>query len=207
MKIIVFSDVHGNIESLNLLSLTNDYKTSDMKIFLGDAVIIGESPNECCEFLINQNCGWLLGNHDSYIANGLPFEERQQYSIDKIEQYNYMKKKIKNKLKKYIKSLNKFLWLELNDKKFYFTHYVWESDENVIDNPSIPTQDNIAEIFKAVKADYIFYGHEHNPSVFNSEQTKYICVGSLGVNSKGYYCVINIDNNETKIEYKTININ
>ena len=78
MKACVFTDIHANLDALNKLISTNDFKNSDVKICLGDAVVMGPFPNECCKALLDNNCIWLMGNHDSYIANGLP-EEVCQY--------------------------------------------------------------------------------------------------------------------------------
>ena len=47
MKILVFSDVHGNLNALNALIETKDFKTADKIIFLGDVVFGASRPNEC----------------------------------------------------------------------------------------------------------------------------------------------------------------
>jgi hypothetical protein len=80
-----------------------------------------------------------MGNHDSYIANGLPIEEYKFFKPDKIEHQNYMRNIIKEKFKEIIKTLPKDYSLDIGTKKLYFTHYIWETLDNVIDNPEIPT--------------------------------------------------------------------
>ena len=45
MKICVFSDIHGNYDSLRLLLDSEDFKNADIRICLGDIVVMGPYPN------------------------------------------------------------------------------------------------------------------------------------------------------------------
>lgn len=205
MKICVFTDIHGNIDALNMLMQTEDFKSADLKICLGDAVVMGSYPNECCEALLDNKCIWLMGNHDSYIANGLPEEEYKFFLPDKVAHINYMRSVIKDKYKNIMKNLPKDYMVNVENKKLYFTHYIWETWDNVVDTPEIPTIENISEIYKNIEADYIFYGHEHKFSHFKDSQKEYICVGSLGLIYPGHYTVIETEEKNIKIKHKTIN--
>ena len=63
MKILVFSDIHGNFTALE--AVLADAEPADAYWFLGDLVGYGPNPNECVErvsALPNLIC--LLGNHD-----------------------------------------------------------------------------------------------------------------------------------------------
>jgi len=205
MKICVFSDIHGNYDSLKLLVDSDDFKTADVRICLGDAVVMGPFPNECIQTILDNNCIWLMGNHDSYIANGLPKEELKNFKPDKIAHKDYMRGIIKSEFKDIMKKLPKDYLLELNNNKMYFIHYVWETWDNVIDNPDIPTLEDISNIFKNIDAKYIFYGHEHNFSHFNDSHKEYICVGSLGMKYPGHYSIVDIDElGNVKITHKKI---
>ena len=84
MKILLYSDVHGNKDVLERLYASPDYKTSDLRVFLGDAVMLGPYPNECLEMLFSSGDVFLMGNHDSYCAYGLPVEEYPYFKGDKI---------------------------------------------------------------------------------------------------------------------------
>ena len=192
MKICIFSDVHGNYDSLKLLIDSEDFKSADMRICLGDAIVMGPYPNECIKTILDNNCIWLMGNHDSYIANGLPNEELQNFKPDKIAHQNYMSNKVNEEYKKIMRDLPKEYVLELNDKRLYFTHYIWETWDNVIDNPDVPTLENISQIFEHINADYIFYGHEHTFSHFKDLKREYVCVGSLGMKYPGHYTMVDI---------------
>ena len=205
MKICIFTDIHANLDALNKLICTDDFKNSDVKICLGDTVVMGPFPNECCKALLDNNCIWLMGNHDSYIANGLPEEEYQSFKQDKIDHQNYMREVVEDKYKQIMKNLPKEYVINVGDKKLYFTHYIWETWDNVIDNSEIPTAENISSIFKDVDADYIFYGHEHHASHFKCNSKEFVCVGSLGMVYPGHYTIVDIDENNMQITHKTIN--
>lgn len=90
MKILVYSDVHGNKYALEELQETQDYKNADLRVFLDDAVAMFPYPNECLEKIWQSGDVFLLGNHDSYCAYGLPEEEYAYFKADKKEHQSYM---------------------------------------------------------------------------------------------------------------------
>ena len=83
MRILVYSDVHGNKYALEELQKTQDYENADLRVFLGDAVAMCAYPNECLEKIWQCGDVFLLGNHDSYCAYGLPEEEYAYFKADK----------------------------------------------------------------------------------------------------------------------------
>ncbi len=70
-----FSDVHGNREALE--AVIKDFERSGVtrRIFLGDAVGYGASPNECLEILGDLVEYALLGNHDIAALMDSPADE------------------------------------------------------------------------------------------------------------------------------------
>ena len=75
MKILIYSDVHGNKDALEKLINHSEYKSADMRIFLGDIVSFCPYPNECINLLKNTNDIVLKGNHDVYCAHGISENE------------------------------------------------------------------------------------------------------------------------------------
>lgn len=62
MRYAIFSDIHGNLESLErALSLTAE---GDAIVSLGDVVGYGPNPNECVAILATRSSHAVLGNHD-----------------------------------------------------------------------------------------------------------------------------------------------
>lgn len=206
MKIIVYSDVHGNQDALNLLYSTQDYKTADMRICLGDSVMLGPHPNECLDLILNSGDIVLMGNHDSYCAYGLPVEEFPFFKQDKIAHQSYMREKTREELKEKLKSLPKEYTIEVGGKTFNFSHFIWESDRLIADDLDTPAAPTIktAKMFDTIDADYIIFGHNHKPADISYNGKRFVCVGSLGMNYPGDYVVINIENNKIDIVKKKI---
>jgi len=70
MRYAIISDVHANLEALEVVLRDVKKRGIDEILFLGDAVGYGPNPNECVE-LLKKNCRILLaGNHD-WAAIGL----------------------------------------------------------------------------------------------------------------------------------------
>ena len=64
MKWAILSDVHGNLEALQV-ALADLHREGAGKIaFLGDAVGYGANPGECLLLLREQTEFWVAGNHD-----------------------------------------------------------------------------------------------------------------------------------------------
>ncbi len=65
MRLMVFSDVHANLEALRAVLRDAKKRQVNRSIFLGDLVGYGPYPNECVELMRSlKNCRCLAGNHD-----------------------------------------------------------------------------------------------------------------------------------------------
>lgn len=206
MKILIYADVHGNKYSLDALQKTQDYKSADLRVFLGDAVAMCPYPNECLKMIWESGDVFLLGNHDSYCAYGLPEEEFAYFKADKKQHQSYMRDKTLLEFREKLKTMPKDFYFECCGKRFYFTHYAWESERLVIDDPDDPNAPSIktAELFKNVDADCIIFGHNHAPAQFECDEKMFVCVGSLGMKHPGNYVVVTIEEPGLVIERKEI---
>lgn len=63
MKILVLSDIHGNLHALE--AVLKAAPPHDKILCLGDVVGYGARPNECCAILRERGATTLLGNHDA----------------------------------------------------------------------------------------------------------------------------------------------
>ena len=65
MRIVIFSDVHSNLEALEAFLEEADVKGADSLFCLGDSIGYGPNPNECLELIRGLgNATILLGNHE-----------------------------------------------------------------------------------------------------------------------------------------------
>lgn len=207
MKILVFSDVHGSLNSLIALEQTNDFATADKIIFLGDVTFGCSRPNECIELISKWNCESVLGNNDSYITTHIPAADLLEFDDNKVEQWKWMYTNILDKNKDILRKWDKSFELVVDGKKFYFTHYAWENnnyDTNVIDYPNPINFDTRKQMFDGIEADYYIFGHEHKSTYFTNGNKHYYCVGSLGLKNPGPYIIIDIADGQVKIDEKFV---
>lgn len=74
MRYLIVSDVHANWFGLEAV-LKDAENTWDKVLCLGDVVVYGAHPNECCESLRALDAHLVMGNHDAAAVGYLPFEE------------------------------------------------------------------------------------------------------------------------------------
>ena len=64
MRTVILSDIHANIEALQVVLEDVDSREHDRMICLGDVIGYGPNPCECID-LVEERCEFsLLGNHD-----------------------------------------------------------------------------------------------------------------------------------------------
>lgn len=68
MRIIIFSDLHANLEAL--MALQQVERQPDAVLFLGDAVGYGPDPSACVTWLKHNATVWVQGDHDAAAATG-----------------------------------------------------------------------------------------------------------------------------------------
>ncbi len=207
MKILVFSDVHASLNCLKALVETEDYKSADKIVFLGDIVMGCSRPNECIEFIKNMDCVCLLGNNDDYICNHVPEVDWLEFDDIKREQYKYMDKLVSEENKKVLRSWNRELYLNVCGKTFYFTHYAWRIYDGELDierNPKEICLESRKAMFGNINADYIFFGHEHDLNHFVDNNKMFYCVNTIGLENPGFYLVVNVSDENVCIEEKYV---
>lgn len=74
MKLVIFSDVHGNLEALTAVRESVALEDADRVICLGDVVGYGASPNECCRIVREIADEVVLGNHDAAVCGRMDLD-------------------------------------------------------------------------------------------------------------------------------------
>lgn len=75
MRYGIFSDVHGNLEALEVVMAYLLSEKCDSYIFLGDAVGYGANPNEVCDRIRPMANVAIIGNHDAAASGRIDFSE------------------------------------------------------------------------------------------------------------------------------------
>jgi len=71
MKFAILSDIHSNLESLQVVLEHAREQKCTHYVCLGDIVGYGPNPKECLDIIRGLNCPTVMGNHDEYCATQL----------------------------------------------------------------------------------------------------------------------------------------
>ena len=209
MKILVFTDLHGSLNALNALLQTEDYKTADKTIFLGDVTFGCSRANDCINLLNKENITCILGNNDRYIVyNHIAEKEKHTFNDGKTKQMQYMLENISQDNKDIMKSWLMDLELNIFGKTLYFTHYPWldiDTDPYASPCPEEHTLETVKPLFNGINADYIIFGHEHKNYMLEDQETTYYCIDTLGLKEPANYLVIDCKENKFEFNCKHLN--
>jgi predicted phosphodiesterase len=213
MRIAIVSDIHGNLEALQVVLQYVRDNGIDEIYCLGDIVGYGANPNECVEAIGNSATKVVIGNHD-HAAIGLTsvYYFNDYAKVSTYWTYSVLSADSRN----FLSSLD-FTW---HSERLLLVHAT----------PSEPqmwryvlTEQDAGNEFQAFKQSLCCIGHSHLPVIFSekagySKAPKYILeagdryivnVGSIGQPRDGNpmtcFCVYNTD--AEQIEYVRLNYN
>lgn len=157
MKILLLSDIHGNLEALNAVFdfLNNNRIVWDKLVCLGDYVDYGPNPNEVIEIVKGLSGLYLLGNHDKALIDKI---EREYFSDVALRCSIWTEKVIKSDNLEFLKNLSPYH----KDEGILFIH---ASPVNPIWH-YVYDYNDADEVFKSSREKIIFLGHTHIPSYF-----------------------------------------
>lgn len=203
MNIILFSDIHGNVEALKAI-LDHIQEQYDKVIFLGDAIGIGPSSKECIELLKESNIECILGNHELYYLNPNSID-LTTYS-DVILHHEWVSNSLDFDDKEFIKGWNKYIDIELAGKKVRFAHFIFKKGGDNFYSTKVINDDNIINTIFEDDIDMYFIGHKHTPFIIEKEGKQIVDIGSSGCtdNNMTFYTILKIEDNIIEMDKKYI---
>lgn len=209
-KIAIISDIHGNIQALEVV--LDDIKNEQCnKIFcLGDLAMAGPEPAKAIEIIKELydegKLELIQGNTDEMIANYSEFGDKVKAAFPIMG--NALEDDVKlipEPLKEFLKNLPKQKELEVEGVKVLLVHgSPRKNDENIF--PDMPVE-KIEEMIAGTKADIIFCGHTHIPCGYqtNTKQTV-VNDGSVGrpftENPQACYAIATFDKGGIQVKHK-----
>lgn len=121
MKIAVFSDIHGNIEALDLVLEMIEKESPDKTIFLGDIFQRGENAAECVERLMQSNVVCLKGNCELYLDKGVDIDPDVLYLRS---YYNDIRRRLTAEQRAFVHGLPLLYKTDANGHKLLFSHFL-----------------------------------------------------------------------------------
>jgi predicted phosphodiesterase len=85
MKYAILSDIHSNLEALQVVLDHAQRQKCTHYVCIGDIVGYGPNPKECLQIIRDINCPVVMGNHDEYCATTLDLTGFNPMAADAIK--------------------------------------------------------------------------------------------------------------------------
>ncbi len=163
MKIVIISDIHGNLEALNkALEYINKFDDDKQVVCLGDIVGYGPNPIECIEIVQALTGKICLGNHDYAILNTDLAYQMNPYAYEAIRwTRNVLNKDMKETLERF------HVQIEEGD-----ILYVHASPDNPMEWNYISNAMDAYLSMAGMKCSLCFVGHSHLPGVYTDYELR-----------------------------------
>ena len=166
MRIVVFSDLHGNIETFQKM-VDKEREHTDHFLCLGDLVGYLPFANECLELLSTLPYSYVLGNHEEMFIAG---KAAENCSAQAKEFFNYAYPHFEKKYIPLLQSLPQHLFLHnFNVQHTVLDRYIY---------PNTPI-----ELLAGLEGNF-FIGHSHCQFMMKNQTYMIVNPGSLGQNRK-----------------------
>lgn len=157
MKIVVISDIHGNMEALNkVLEYINKLECEKRVVCLGDIVGYGPNPAECFEIVESLTDKICLGNHEDAILDTNYNYQMTKYALEAIRWTRGI-------LGKEIREAISRLPVQIEEDNVLYVH---ASPDNPIQWKYITNARNAYSSLIEMKHSLCFVGHSHIPGIY-----------------------------------------
>jgi protein phosphatase len=172
MKILIISDIHGNLEAIQ--SLSEDF--NELWV-LGDLVNYGPDPDEVVDFIRSKASVLVRGNHDHAIG----FNDDPQCSKPFRDMADAMKQYTRSVLsqaqKQFLRELPLKADLDIGGLRVALCHAVPSDPMYAY---CLPDSDRWQRELEEAQSDVLFVGHTHIPFIRQIGRRMIVNPGSLG---------------------------
>ncbi|MHA1668099.1 MAG: metallophosphoesterase family protein [Candidatus Heimdallarchaeaceae archaeon] len=211
ITLAIFSDVHSNLEALDVVMDYLEDLSPDITIFLGDTVGYGPNPKECIEKVEKATQIHVVGNHDYAIFK------------DNFEHFNPLPKISLSWTKK---QLTEKEILQLGSHPLFSIFPLFITDGNAMfvhGSPRRPLRDYVSpnlpswsynmffEITREfTEIEYLFLGHTHKPLHIINDRKHLLNPGSVGQprdkDPRASFMIFKINEKTKDFEYEIIRL-
>lgn len=173
MRILIFADLHANLEALNALQQVE--AAPDALLFLGDAVGYGPDPAACVAWL-KRNASWVVqGDHDDAAASGTACASPEEWRAIAQETCETAHAILPTHLLNYLGRLPKSGTVEIGGARFSMVHRP-PKDLDALTSPEHAWRVAVG----VDPADVMLFGHTHIPMIRRVGKSWVVNPGSLG---------------------------
>lgn len=178
MRILIFSDLHANLEALAALRACE--KPPDALFFLGDAVGYGPDPAACLAWLRANVTHAVRGDHDHATTMNVDFASPAEYRDLAIATREHTLRQLKPDALAYLAALPTTARVEMGGARFFLAH---ASPREPMARPldlMMTSENALRAELEGVDADVILLGHTHVPAIRRVGSAPIVNPGSLG---------------------------
>ena len=178
-RVVVISDVHGNLSALQAVWRDITHRKTDHIIFLGDLVAFGPHPKETLQFFKEtvQADISIMGNTDRYLIEKSWDADDFPFSSPFKESLAWTAKTIGKRGLSFLESFSTTATFDVDGLKLLLCHASPKNDEMGV---TPETTGDLASAFKKVKADFVLCGHTHIPNRTRVGEIDVLNAGSVG---------------------------
>ncbi len=181
MKILILSDIHGNLHALECVLNRTPH---DLVICCGDLAVGYPFPEQCIRMLRRIGARVCMGNHDYVIAHGLKVhpELHNKYAhlaTALARSTDLARECIGESGKSYLEKLPREQYVKVENIMLYMNHTVPELSLHHYIPPNALEQELI-DYYDGIQADILITGHTHIPYVKKIGYRLLINPGSVG---------------------------
>lgn len=203
MKIVVFSDIHGNQYAVRSFLKQIESLSYDKLVFCGDVFGYYYGQNEILDSLSSlRDMIWLKGNHDKYASDVYRGIADPKFYIENYgHSYFEMKRKYPADKMRMLERLPEKAEIQAEGKRIVFFH---GTPEQMLEGRLYP--DNEVKNREAYKIyDYVILGHTHFRMDRRVGKTRILNPGSLGQQRDGKGCgFLILDTERDEVRYQEI---
>jgi putative phosphoesterase len=200
VKIGIFSDVHGDYESL--LRVWNEFEELGLSegiiLNAGDNVTYGKYPEECVQFLrCHRNVITVRGNYDKTVAL---FGERashykKKWKLTRPEKYKALVRDhetISDDARAWLRGLPTELELLVEGFTITLTHYSPGSKKGL---GTWTSKAEFARVAETTESNIVVCGHTHTPFIRQAGKVTFINPGAIGRSWYGHpqYAILTLE--------------
>lgn len=180
-RIILFSDVHGNITGLEvIMNEVKKLENVEHIIGLGDYFGWGAGCNDIIELCKENNVLLIRGGHEE-ILNIIDREGNKGYYYPEIYfTHEWLKKNLKKEYYEYVTTLPLEVRLKLNDKYSLIGFHAALNDMESYTCGSDRDLETLEKAYGDLEENIVVYGHYHEPHVIPMGEKLLINCASVG---------------------------
>jgi putative phosphoesterase len=178
MRILIFSDLHSNLEALAALHAVE--KPPDALFFLGDIVGYGPDPTACLGWTRAHATHIVRGDHDDATATGADFGSPPELRDLAIATREHTLRQLRSNDLAYLAALPTTAQIELGGARFFLAHGSPRAPLTRAFDFVTASEDSLHAELEGIDADVILLGHTHIPGIRRVGKTHIVNPGSLG---------------------------